>query len=91
MDGLNQSLGLYVIEAEKIIITENRTKGRDKERALNVLQKNPGELLLKILIKKLQKFGLLNFMFAIIVQTLFLHDRLYFQVCLRGNKVLNDI
>lgn len=33
MDGLNQSLGLYVIEAEKIIVTENRTKGRDKERS----------------------------------------------------------
>lgn len=60
MDGLNQSLGLYVIEAEKIIITENRTKGRDKERALNVLQKNPGELLLKIL-KEITKVRTLEF------------------------------
>lgn len=39
MDGLNQSLGLYINEAENIIVTENRTKGRDKERALNVLKK----------------------------------------------------
>lgn len=46
MDGLNQSLGL---KQKRIILTENRTKGRNKERALNVLQKNPGELLLKIL------------------------------------------
>lgn len=41
MDGLNQSLGLYVNAAEKIIVTENTTKGRDKERALNVLKKEP--------------------------------------------------
>lgn len=60
MDGLNQSLGLYVIEAEKIIITENRIKGRDKERALNVLQKNPGDLLLKIL-KEITKVRTLEF------------------------------
>lgn len=58
MDGLNQSLGLYVIEAEQIIVTENRTKGRDKERALNVLQKNPGELLLK---KEITKVRTLEF------------------------------